>query len=446
MADYQSIYTGEEIDEAIGKAKESVSESYVENRLGTMQPYIGANGNWFIWNANQQGFADSGQPARGAQGPQGEMGPQGPQGIQGETGPAGPQGPQGEQGEPGQTGATGPQGEQGPQGPAGPTGPQGEQGLAGATGPQGPAGTSIESIGRTAGTGAPGTTDTYTITMTDGSSATFTVYNGANGEGSGDFMADGSVPMTGTLQMGGNLIQNVAAPTAATDVARLQEVQAITVASLGAIPTTEKGTANGVATLGSDGKVPSGQLPEMNYDPAGSAAEVQANLTAHVNDKNNPHGVTAAQVGAVPTATTVNSKPLTGNISLTAGDVGAATEAYVDNKVGNIKGCKFQLKSYKGNGNNGESNPTSVTFDFVPNIVWMVGRIDTKGAYYYFDDKGFLVSEWLTTDWQDGGLNKISGFKTKKSSDGKTISWFGGTAGAQFNTSEETFYIAAIGS
>lgn len=327
MADYQSIYTGEEIDEAIGKAKESVSESYVENRLGTMQPYIGANGNWFIWNANQQGFADSGQPARGAQGPQGEMGPQGPQGIQGETGPAGPQGPQGEQGEPGQTGATGPQGEQGPQGPAGPTGPQGEQGPAGETGPQGPTGTSIESIERTSGNGAPGTTDTYTITMTDGSSATFTVYNGANGEGSGDFMADGSVPMTGTLQMGGNLIQNVAAPTAATDVARLQEVQAITVASLGAIPTTEKGTANGVATLGSDGKVPSTQLPEMNYDPAGSAAGVQANLTTHINDKNNPHGVTASQIGAVPNATTVNGKPLTGNISLSAGDVGAATKA-----------------------------------------------------------------------------------------------------------------------
>ena len=350
MADYQSIYTGEEIDEAIGKAKESASESYVENRLGTMQPYIGSNGDWFVWDANQQGFVDSGQPARGAQGlqgeqgpqglqgetgpqgeqgpigptgPQGETGAQGPQGIQGETGPAGPQGPQGEQGEPGQTGAIGPQGEQGPQGPAGPTGPQGEQGPAGETGPQGPAGTSIESIERTSGNGTPGTTDTYTITMTDGSSATFTVYNGANGEGSGDFMADGSVPMTGTLQMGGHKIVNVATPTAATDVARLQEVQSITAAGLGAIPTTEKGAAGGVATLGSDGKVPSTQLPEMNYDPAGSAAGVQANLTTHINDKNNPHGVTASQIGAVPTATTVNGKPLTGNISLTAGDVGA---------------------------------------------------------------------------------------------------------------------------
>ena len=82
-----------------------------------------------------------------------------------------------------------------------------------------------------------------------------------------------------------------------------------------------------VPLLDDNGKVPSGQLPEMNYDPAGSAAGVQANLTAHVNAKNNPHGVTAAQIGAVSNATTVNGKPLTGNISLTAGDVGAATKA-----------------------------------------------------------------------------------------------------------------------
>ena len=36
---------------------------------------------------------------------------------------------------------------------------------------------------------------------------------------------------------------------------------------VGAIPTTEKGAANGVATLGADGKVPSAQLPAMDYVP-----------------------------------------------------------------------------------------------------------------------------------------------------------------------------------
>ena len=47
-------------------------------------------------------------------------------------------------------------------------------------------GTSIVSVIRTSGTGTAGTTDTYTITYTDNSTSTFTVYNGADGTGSGD--------------------------------------------------------------------------------------------------------------------------------------------------------------------------------------------------------------------------------------------------------------------
>ncbi|WP_207737530.1 hypothetical protein [Flavonifractor plautii] len=69
-------------------------------------------------------------------------------------------------------------------------------------------------------------------------------------------------------------------------------------ADTGAVPITEKGQPGGVATLGPDGKVPGEQLPKMDYDPAGSAAAVQQALTAHTGNKNNPHAVTAEQVGA----------------------------------------------------------------------------------------------------------------------------------------------------
>ena len=65
-----------------------------------------------------------------------------------------------------------------------------------------------------------------------------------------------------------------------------------------AIPDSDKGKANGVAELDSSGKVPSAQLPAMDYDPAGSADAVQQELNTHTNNKQNPHGVTAAQVGA----------------------------------------------------------------------------------------------------------------------------------------------------
>ena len=71
------------------------------------------------------------------------------------------------------------------------------------------------------------------------------------------------------------------------------------------IPNTEKGAASGVATLDTSGKLTPDQKPsytaaEVGADEEGSAAEVQTNLSAHTGNTNNPHSVTAAQVGAIP--------------------------------------------------------------------------------------------------------------------------------------------------
>lgn len=159
-------------------------------------------------------------------------------GLKGETGA------KGDTGDKGDTGATGPQGvsvtdaeinESGrliitlsagePIDAGNAVGPTGAKGDTGATGPEG---ASVSRIERTSGTGAPGTTDTYTVYLTDGSTGgTFNVYNGSNGTGSGDFMADGSVPMTGALQMGGNKITNLGAPGADTDAVRKQDLDAV---------------------------------------------------------------------------------------------------------------------------------------------------------------------------------------------------------------------------
>ena len=78
----------------------------------------------------------------------------------------------------GQGGAVGQAGPTGPTGATGATGPKGDQGD---QGDQGPTGNGISSIVRTSGTGAAGTTDTFTITYTSGSTTTFQVYNGTNG-------------------------------------------------------------------------------------------------------------------------------------------------------------------------------------------------------------------------------------------------------------------------
>lgn len=93
---------------------------------------------------------------------------------------------------------------------------------------KGEPGQSVGSIQRTEGTGAPGTTDTYTMYDSDGGTiGTFTVYNGTDGTGSGDFKADGSVPMTGDLNVGGHRVTNVGAPTAAGDAVRQSDLQAV---------------------------------------------------------------------------------------------------------------------------------------------------------------------------------------------------------------------------
>ena len=85
------------------------------------------------------------------------------------------------------------------------------------------------------------------------------------------------------------------------------------------IPMSQKGEKNGVASLDASGKVPSGQLPAMNYAPASHVNDTTKHITAeerqawsaktddtavdaHKKDKNNPHEVTAAQVGAPTTA------------------------------------------------------------------------------------------------------------------------------------------------
>lgn len=183
-----------------------------------------------------------------------------------------PQGIQGDKGDTGETGATGPQGvsvinatvnEDGdlvitlssgsPINAGSVIGPQGIQGEVG------PTGASVDRIERTSGTGAPGTTDTYTVYLTDGKTGgTFQVYNGSNGTGSGDFMADGSVPMTGDLQMGGHVVTGMADGTDPTDGATVGQLS-------GKLDSPTGGTAGQVLTKTADGSAwenaPSG-LPD----------------------------------------------------------------------------------------------------------------------------------------------------------------------------------------
>lgn len=60
----------------------------------------------------------------------------------------------------------------------------------------------------------------------------------------------------------------------------------LTAADLGAVSAADKGKAGGIAGLGADGKVPSSQLPEMDFDPTGTAADVVKKHNAAGNAHN----------------------------------------------------------------------------------------------------------------------------------------------------------------
>ena len=135
--------------------------------------------------------------------------------------------------------------------------------------------------------------------------------------------------------------------------------------------------------------------------------------------------------------------------------------------------------SYVGTGTYGNSNPNTLTFDFVPEIIIWLGRIAKYGTDNYFTGAVWgnssygclplthMVTSLLTTDYSKLGgpsfYNHInnayyssdqaqySSYKNyaKKSSDGKTIYWYrdSGTSveTLQANSKNITYYVLALG-
>lgn len=67
----------------------------------------------------------------------------------------------------------------------------------------------------------------------------------------------------------------------ATEVKKTVKGGSLTASDLGAVSAADKGQAGGIAGLGADGKVPSSQLPAMNYEGKGAVDTHNKSSTAH---------------------------------------------------------------------------------------------------------------------------------------------------------------------
>lgn len=231
----------------------------------------------------------------------------------------------------------------------------------------------------------------------------------------------------------------------------------------GYIKATEKGKPGGVATLGEDGKVPAGQLPAMNYDPAGSAEAVQKALTAHTGNKNNPHAVTAKQVGALASSGGVMSGALSmsghkiANLAAPAAPTDAANKQYVDEHTG----AKVVTGSYVGTGKTGKNNPTEISLPKPFKVLCIYG-MQYPDSYYdiYPTDStstgqtcniisGSSIPTEYTRYFGFFYSSKPSDSYGKKSADGKTFSWYydltpSSAASVQLNKSGTIYHYYAI--
>ena len=248
------------------------------------------------------------------------------------------------------------------------------------------------------------------------------------------------------------------------------------------------------ADLGEGGKIPASQLPEMNYDPAGSAAAVQTSLTAHINNKNNPHGVTPAQIGAQTalgftpvqqgggvnqlsnkvrigwTGTTLDltvdnsnmgsfllsGTPKSAILPASRGGTGVRSIAELASLLAGQGIGKIATGSYQGTETAGEGNPNTVTCPFPIKIFAIMGYTDTdllgvtratlcgigyanlSGTSY----NSAVMAVMHETDYLHTGFGH-DGY-TKFSADKKTVYWYDTQKNYQFND-DHTYYWVAFG-
>lgn len=129
----------------------------------------------------------------------------------------------------------------------------------------------------------------------------------------------------------------------------------------------------------------------------------------------------------------------------------ATPDGYTYTSLGQVGNETQEIGTYVGNGKYGKNNPNSLTFEFAPKVVFILGYYTTSKTFPNIFTRGvpIIPTDILTTSYaqymppyqEDANASAYS----KKSEDGKTITWYNSSSGAQLNNNLYQFYYIAFG-
>lgn len=279
------------------------------------------------------------------------------------------------------------------------------RGGTGAPGPRGAPGNGISGIALKNGTHAPGTSDVYTITLTDGTTFDFEVYNGANGQGAGDMLASVYDPRgkrTDIYKYVDDAIGEIPTPDVSGKLDKTGDGSNVTAAFTAAETRTNIATGEKLSVL--LGKIAKwlGDLKALAFKDKVAKTDLASDVQASL-------GKADSALQSAP-VTSVNSK--TGAVSLAKGDVG----------LGNVDNVKQYSKNnpppYPVTSVNGKTGAVTVSVPTVPsttNILKGNGSgglvAATRGSDYIAS--GNIVKQTLvsteTTPTEDYAINWVYG-------------------------------------